>query len=113
MSLGIFGTIAGVLAGAVLGGALLGPIGAGVGVFLGAIIGHVAMRFFNAAFVSEAARRPYSVDCPDCGEKVRVYLEPEEARQATLLNTKYRVRECPRWKGDPGCERQCEKQIVL
>lgn len=113
MTIGIFGAFAGGLMGALLGGALFGPYGAGVGLVVGGLVGHLSLRFFNAGFVQEAAKRPYVVTCPDCKEPIKVYLEPEEARTAAMTNSQYRVRECSRWKGQPGCERQCENQIIL
>jgi uncharacterized protein YcfJ len=113
MTVGIFGAVTGCLMGAVMGGALFGPVGAGAGVALGGLLGALAVRFFYAGFAEETAKRPYTVTCPDCKEPVRVFLEPNEASKAALLGDRHRVRECSRWKGEPGCERQCENQILL
>ena len=76
-------------------------------------MGALAVRFFNAGFVQEQSKRPYTVTCPDCKEPIRVFLEPAEASKTALLGGRHRVRECTRWKGEPGCERQCENQIIL
>ena len=113
MTLGVLGIVAGCLAGALIGAAVFGPIGAAGGLLIGAAIGGVTMRFFSAAAAQEEAHRPYKVVCPDCNEPVQVYLDPKEARDAVVLGGPQRVRGCDRWRGEVGCERQCEKQIVL
>jgi uncharacterized membrane protein YebE (DUF533 family) len=117
MSLGILGALAGVLFGALAGGALFGPIGAAAGLVMGGGAGFTAMRLFHAGAVQTATNKPYAVTCPDCQRKVRVYLDPKEARDAALISGPYRVRKCSRWEdegdGSPQCDRACEKQIVL
>lgn len=113
MKSGIGGALIGLVLGLVLGTALFGPIGGAVGVILGSALGFLIVTPLVVAYVSEAAKQPFIVNCPETQRDAEVTFDPKQAARAELWNRKKQIATCSRYGGHPDCDEECVEQVEL
>jgi hypothetical protein len=113
MKNGIIGAFVGFILGLITGTALFGPLGGAVGVILGTVFGFLIVTPLAVLFVSEAAKTPFSVNCPETHQDVQVTLDPKQAGRAELWNRRQRIAKCTRFDGPPTCDEDCVGQLNI
>ena len=113
MKSGFVGAFVGLIVGLVVGTALFGPLGAIVGIVLGPIVGFFIITPMTVSSVKLAAKKPFTVTCPETHKEVQITLDPEQAASATLWNRKQKITTCTRFIGPPDCDEECLTQVDL
>ena len=113
MKSGLVGALVGLIIGLVVGTALFGPLGGAAGVIVGTALGFLIVTPLAVSFVSEAAKKPFFVNCPETHEEVQVTLDPKQAARAELWNQRQRIATCTRFNGPPTCDEDCLGQLDI
>jgi hypothetical protein len=113
MKRGILGALVGFILGLTIGTALFGPLGGAVGAIFGLVSGFFIVTPLVVVSVSEAAKKPFLVKCPETHEEVQVTLNPKRAAHAELWNRRQRIETCSRFNGPPNCDEGCVGQLDI
>jgi hypothetical protein len=113
MKSGLIGASVGLFLGLILGTALFGPIGGAVGIVLGSIMGFSIVTPVAVAYVNQATKKPFTVECPETHREVEVTLNSKRATRAELWNKRQRIETCSRFDGPPDCDEACVDKLDL
>lgn len=113
MKSGMIGAFVGLVLGLMIGTALFGPLGGAVGGIFGVVLGFLIVTPVAVWIVSETAKKPFLVKCPETHEEVQVTLDPNRAGRAQLWNRRQRIETCSRFDGPPNCDEDCVDQLDI
>lgn len=108
-----FGGILGVVVGGMFGFATFGGVGAIAGAVIGGGIGHMTFALFRAGDAMNSAAKPLTVLCPDTGESATVRVDTRSAVWSALTPTRANVVACSRYRGEPRCNHDCERDLDI